>query len=167
MRRLEFRSQWRAYCRDPLLGPYFGSAKVFWLGERSNAESLSFLQTLFEARPDLGVGLARAVGVHRDRTSADILKTYALLPSLTPRAREEALCWIGQSYGQSSFLASLASDAGVSLDERSAAVLSLLESPDPAAQVAIAQVKASVKEPRIQSLIEHYSRNGAPLGSVD
>ena len=140
----------------------FGSLGVFWLGERSEVESLSFLQTLLQARPDLGVGLVRAVGVHRDRTSADILKTYAVLPSLSSREREEALCWIGQSYGQSSFLASLASDAGVSLDERSAAVLSLLESPDPAAQGAILQLRASVKERRIQGLIEHYGGKAAP-----
>ena len=134
---------------------------MFWLGERSDAESLSFLQALLEARPDLGVGLVRAVGVHRASTSADILKSNAVPATLSNVARDEALCWIGQSYGQSSFLAALASDAGLSLDERSAAVLALLESPDPAAQDAVSRLRASVKERRIQGLIERYSRRTA------
>jgi hypothetical protein len=136
----------------------FGSLPVFWLGKRSDVESLGFLQMLLKERPDLGVGLVRATGVHRNSSSAEILKTHAVLTSLNNHAREEALCWIGQSYGHSSFLATLASDGALSLDERSAAVLALLESPDPAAQTAISQLRASVKERQIQSLIERYSR---------
>ena len=139
----------------------FGSVPVFWLGQESGGESLSFLQTLLKTRPDLGVGLVRAIGIHRDSRSASVLKAHAKLSTLGTRAREEALCWIGQSYGQSLFLADLASDASLSLDQRAAAVLALLESPDPAARQAVTHLRSQVKEPRIQGLIDRYSR-GTP-----
>lgn len=141
----------------------FGSVSVFWLGPESDGESLSFLETLLKTRPDLGVGLVRAIGIHRDGRSAEILRTYARVSRLSDRAREEALCWIGQSYGQASFLAAFASNAGVSLDQRSAAVLALLESPDPAARQVVTQLRSQVKEPRIQGLIDRYSRGATSL----
>ena len=136
----------------------FGSVPVFWLGQESDRESLSFLQTLLKTRPDLGVGLVRAIGIHRDGRSAEILRTYARVSRLSDRAHEEALCWIGQSYGQSLFLADLASNASLLLDQRAAAVLALLESPDPAARQAVTQLRSQVKEPRIQGLIDGYRR---------
>lgn len=136
----------------------FGSLPVFWLGQKSDRESLSFLQTLLKTQQEIGVGLVRAVGVHSDDASADVLRTRTRLSALSHRAREEALCWIGQSYGQSSFLAALANDTGLSLDERSAAVLALLESPDPAARQVILQLRSKVKERSIQGLIDRYSR---------
>jgi hypothetical protein len=139
----------------------FGSAPVFWLGQKPNGDSLSFLLTLLKTLPNLGVGLVRAIGIHRDSRSADILRAHGLVSTLSNRAREEALCWIGQSYGQSSFLGSLASDARLSIDERSAAVLALLESPDPAARPEVTRLRSQVKERRIQALIEGYNRGAA------
>ena len=139
----------------------FGAAPVFWLGPESEGESLEFLQILLKRRPDLGVGLVRAIGIHRDIRSADVLKAHAKLSSLSHGARDEALCWIGQSYGQSSFLSDLANDASLPLDERSAAVLALLESPDPAARPVLARLRSQVKESRIQGLIDRYSRGVA------
>ena len=139
----------------------FGVTPVFWLGPESDGESLELLQTLLKTRPDLGVGLVRAIGIHRDIRSADVLKAHAKLSSLSTGARDEALCWIGQSYGQSSFLSDLANDASLPLDERSAAVLALLDSPDPAARQVIARLRSQVKESRIQRLIDRYSRGVA------
>lgn len=141
----------------------FGSVPVFWLGQTADGESLGFLQTLLKTRPDLGVGLVRAIGIHRDSRSANVLKAHAKLSTVGTRAREEALCWIGQSYGQSSFLADLASDTSLSLDQRSAAVLALLESPDPAARQVVTQLRSQVKERRIQGLIDRYSRGATTL----
>lgn len=82
---------------------------------------LKFLQTLLETRPDLGVGTVRAIGIHRDSRSANILKAQVKPSNLSMRAREEALCWIVQSHGQSSFLSDFARDASAPLAERSAA----------------------------------------------
>lgn len=141
----------------------FGLVPVFWLGQKADGESLSFLQTLLKTRPDLGVGLVRAIGIHRDSRSAGVLKADANLSTVGTRAREEALCWIGQSYGQSFFLADLASDTSVSLDERSAAVLALLESPDPAARQVVKQLRSRVKERRIQGLIDRYNGGATSL----
>lgn len=139
---------------------HFGAIPVFWLGQEPDGESLDFLQALLKTRPDLATGLVRAIGIHRDERSADVLKAQAMLSTLSKRAHEEALCWIGQSYGQSSFLYHIANNATLALDERSAAVLALLESPDPAAQEVIARFRSQVNERRIQDLIDRYRRGG-------
>ena len=136
----------------------FGAVPVFWLGQKPDGESLEFLQALLKTRPDLGVGLVRAIGIHSDNRSTDVLKAQATLSTVGNHAYAEALCWIGQSYGQSSFLSDLASDAGLPLDERSAAVLALLESPDPQARQVISRLRWQVRERRIQNLIDRYSR---------
>jgi len=136
----------------------FGVVPVFWLGQRTDAESLEFLEMLLKTRPDLGVGLVRAIGIHRDNRSTDLLKAHATLSTLSNHAHEEALCWIGQSFGQSSFLSDLAKDTSLPVDERSAAVLALLESPDPAAREVIALLRSQVKERRIQGIIDRYRR---------
>lgn len=138
----------------------FRSAPVFWLGQRADRESLHFLQTLLETHNDLGVGLVRAIGIHRDSSSAEILKANVRLSGLSTRALDEALCWIGQSRGQSSFLYNVAIDGSLPLAQRSSAVLALLESPDPAAGPVLIQLRSETKERHIQNLIDRYNRGG-------
>lgn len=136
---------------------------VYWAGEVTAVESLAFLRDVLNERPDLGIGLVRAVGIHEARETAAILKdSWSKLP-VEDHAREEALCWIGQTQGETAFLESLVKDRGRPLRDRSAALFALLESADKDSVQALNRLKLDLAEPPLQRMIFGYKR---PLDSA-
>jgi hypothetical protein len=140
-----------------LLRTHSFTEPLFWLGRVAGDESLNWLERLLETRPDLGVGLVRAVGVHRDAAASSLLKRYAFSPTLSEMARAEALCWLGQDPRQSSFLERLTVDRSLPLRARSAALLSLIDSSDPKARELLLSLRLQLNEPVLLRLIDRSS----------
>jgi HEAT repeat protein len=95
---------------------------VYWAGRASNEESLNFLRGLVGAgqRPDVQERAALALALHDDARVAAMLKDL-VRESRAENIRSTAVFWLGQTGGQTPYLAAIVRDDKETEDLRRAA----------------------------------------------
>ena len=81
---------------------------VYWAGRAGNEESLNFLRALAEQSPQPRLQERAALGValHDDRRTSDILTGF-VRSSRNQHVRSAAVFWLGQTGGETAFLADI------------------------------------------------------------
>ena len=104
---------------------------VYWLGRANNEESLNYLRALAAAAPldTLSERAVLGIALHDDARVSGMLKTF-IQSSPNPRVRSSAVYWLGQTGGETAFLASLVRNESEDKKIRRGAAHSIGESHD-------------------------------------
>ena len=89
----------------------YGGYPVYWAGRAGNEESLAYLRPLAEQTRDarLQERATLSIALHDDRRVNDILKNF-VRTSQSRKVRSTAVFWLGQSGGETEFLANIVRD---------------------------------------------------------
>ncbi|MEW6734173.1 MAG: HEAT repeat domain-containing protein [Acidobacteriota bacterium] len=104
---------------------------VYWLGHANNEESLNFLQGLVGTirSSEAADHITDAIGAHDDPRAAEILKNV-ILTSTVEKVRTNAISWLGQLPGETTFLATLVRNERERVEVRKEAADAISENPD-------------------------------------
>lgn len=124
---------------------------VFWLGRANNEESLNYLRALAAASPldMLGERAVLGIALHDDARVAGMLKNF-VSSSQNQRIRSSSIYWLGQTGGESAFLASIVRNEAEDKKLRRSAAHSIGQSKDRGAVALLAGLYESVKEVEVR-----------------
>ncbi len=105
----------------------YSSYPVYWLGRAGNDESTKLLQSLVNAnqRNKIVEHAVTAIALHDDPRVGAILKEFVRNASSSEKVRTTAVFWLGQTGGESAFLADLVRREDESTEVRKQAAFSI------------------------------------------
>ena len=124
---------------------------VYWLGRANNEESLNYLRAIAAATPldSLSERAVIGIAVHDDARVSGMLKNF-VISSPNQRIRSSAVYWLGQTGGESAFLASLVRNESEDKKLRRSAAHSIGESHDRGTFATLKSLYEEVKDPEIR-----------------
>jgi HEAT repeat protein len=129
---------------------------VYFAGRAANEESLAYLRPFVEQTqtPRLQERAALAVALHDDRRVADTLKNF-IRASKNERVRSTAAFWLGQTGGETEFLAGLVRNDQETVDLRRVAAHAIGASRDAAALTTLQSLYNTVAPKDVKRGIIH------------
>ena len=129
---------------------------VYWAARASNEESLNYLRGLAESHPksELQERAALALALHDDARVAGLLKNFARA-SRNMRVRKTAVFWLGQTGGETEYLAGLVRDERENEELRETAAHAIGESRDQQALTALQGLYGAIRNREVRQAIIH------------
>ncbi len=129
---------------------------VYWAGRASNEESLKYLGGLAESsqRSELQERATLALALHDDARVAGLLKNFARA-SRNIKVRQTAVFWLGQTGGETAYLAGMVRDEREHEDLRETAAHAIGASRDQQALAALQQLYETVKNRKARQAVIH------------
>lgn len=124
----------------------YSSYPVYWLGRAGNGESTKLLQTLVSANQGNKIveHAVTAIALHDDPRVGAILKEFVRNPSSSEKLRTTAVFWLGQTGGETAFLADLVRREDETTEVRRQAAFSIGVGKDKDALTTLQNLYASV-----------------------
>src|SRR5688572_11664884 len=124
---------------------------VYWLGRANNEESLNYLQAIAAATPldTLSERAVIGIAVHDDARVGAMLKNF-VISSPNQRIRSSAVYWLGQTGGETAFLASLVRNESEDKKLRRSAAHSIGESHDRGTLATLKSLYEEVKDTEVR-----------------
>jgi HEAT repeat protein len=124
---------------------------VYWLGRANNEESLNYLRALAAASPldTLSERAVLGIALHDDARVSGMLKNF-VISSPNQRIRSSAVYWLGQTGGETAFLASLVRNEAEDKKLRRSAAHSIGESHDRGTMATLKSLYEEVKDAEIR-----------------
>jgi len=128
---------------------------VYWLGRAGNDESTKLLQRLVSAnqRNKIVEHAVTAIALHDDPRVAAILKEFVRNTSSSEKVRTTAVFWLGQTGGESTFLADLVRREDESIEVRKQAAFSIGVSKDKEALATLQNLYGAVGNREVKKQI--------------
>ena len=124
---------------------------VYWLGRANNEESLNYLRAIAAATPLDALSERAVIGiaVHDDARVGGMLKNF-VISSPNQRIRSSAVYWLGQTGGETAFLASLVRNETEDKKLRRSAAHAIGESHDRGTLATLKSLYEEQKDPEIR-----------------